>query len=91
MYTLFVPLPPPSLPPPPTLGRTYSTLLISDFVEEKTQKIKKKNMTFFPVWDKDSYIGRLEDYMCCFHACMYYNPYCFISTRPLHYPPVPSL
>jgi hypothetical protein len=47
------------LPPPPganslPLGRTCSTLLFSDFVEERRDK--KKIMTFLPIWDKDSYI-----------------------------------
>jgi hypothetical protein len=32
--------------PPLPLGRNCSTLPFSNFVEEKTEKIKKKNMTF---------------------------------------------
>jgi hypothetical protein len=46
----------PTLPSPP--GRTCSTLLSSDFVEEKHIKDDKKNIAFLLVWDKDSYIGR---------------------------------
>jgi hypothetical protein len=34
---------------PPLPRRTYSALLFSDFVEEKTIKDKKRNMTFLLV------------------------------------------
>jgi hypothetical protein len=44
VYTLFGP-PPPALP----LGRTCSTFLFSDFVEEKNIKDNKKNMAFLLV------------------------------------------
>jgi hypothetical protein len=40
---------------PSSLGRTCSALLFSDFVEEKREEIKKKNMTILLVLDKDSY------------------------------------
>jgi hypothetical protein len=35
--------------PPPSPGRTYSTLLFSELVEEKTLKDKKKNIVFLLV------------------------------------------
>jgi hypothetical protein len=38
--------PPPTGASPPTLGRTFSNLLFSDFVGEKKRKHKTKNMTF---------------------------------------------
>jgi hypothetical protein len=52
-----------SLPPPRLLGRTCSTLLFSNFVEEKTLEIIRKNLYFleasiFVVWDKHSYTER---------------------------------
>jgi hypothetical protein len=40
--------------PPPSLVRTWSTLLFSDFVGEK-EKGRKKNMTFQLAWDKGKY------------------------------------
>jgi hypothetical protein len=51
VYSVCIYLPPPSAP-----GRTCSTLLFSDFVEEKT-KDNNKNMAFLLVWDKDNYTG----------------------------------
>jgi hypothetical protein len=39
----------------PLPGRTYSTILFSDFVEKKNIKDSKKNIAFLLVWDKDSY------------------------------------
>jgi hypothetical protein len=49
VFTLLPPFPDTfSVPLVPTfpLGRTYSALLFSNFVEEKKRKDKKKNMTF---------------------------------------------
>jgi hypothetical protein len=49
--------PPPPIPlvqTPSTHGRTYSTLLFSNFVEENT---RQKKMTYFLVCDKGSYTG----------------------------------
>jgi hypothetical protein len=74
---VFFPLCSPSYPlcpsPPPfhwcllsTLGRTFFTLPFSDFAEKK-RKDKEKNMTFFPVWCKSSYIG---SFLVVF-PCMY--------------------
>jgi hypothetical protein len=38
------------------LGRTFSTLMFSDYVREKREKIKWKH-DILVVWDKDSYTG----------------------------------
>jgi hypothetical protein len=57
---IFLPLsllPPPQLVPSTSLHRTCSTLLFSNFVEEKYIKDKNRNMAFLLVWDKDSYTG----------------------------------
>jgi hypothetical protein len=51
VYTLFEP------PPPPPPCRTCSTLLFSNFVEEKTYKVKRKT-AFLLVWDEGSYTWR---------------------------------
>jgi hypothetical protein len=52
----------------------------------KKNKDHKKIMVFFLVWDEDSYTER---FLACFHACVHYNSYWFISTRPPHYFLVP--
>jgi hypothetical protein len=76
LYTVFAPYSPsyPLCPPPtpfhwfqPTPpNRTCSTLLLSNFEEEKKEETKK--MTFLLVSDKGSYIGSFFVIFACMHA-----------------------
>jgi hypothetical protein len=56
--------------------------LFSDFVEEKTWEIIKKNMAFLLVWDKDSYIGRFFVLFPCT---------CVLQTKLVHLYQISSL
>jgi hypothetical protein len=64
------------------LGRTFSSFLFSDFVEEKMYKIIRKTWHFYYFEIRIAIQG---ESLCCFQAYVYYDPNWFISTRPLHY------
>jgi hypothetical protein len=80
IYALFVPSCPhtPSPPNHPLPGRTCSTLF-SNFVEEKPYETLRKVYWFCWFGIK---IAIQRDSLHCFHALVYCNPQCFISTKP---------
>jgi hypothetical protein len=51
--------------PLPHSKQNLSTLLFSDFVDEKTLKDNEKNMAFLLVWDMDSYTRRFFVLFLC--------------------------
>jgi hypothetical protein len=63
----FLSHPPTGANPPDTLGRTFSTLLFSNFVEEKRETIKRKT-SFLLVWDKASYTGSFLGIFPCIYV-----------------------
>jgi hypothetical protein len=82
VYTLFGP-PFPSILCLPASRQNLFCPLVLQFCWRENIRDNKKDIAFFLVWDKGSYIERFLVLLPC--TWVHYNPQWFMSTRHLHY------